>query len=371
MIVGHTRSRRMIGRLKQLGWGRCMVDRRLDPWPHEPWMLDNGVYAQAAAQARTLGFASVDALLAGGRASELEYDYDTWYEQVLSAGELGWDRQPEIVVLPDRVGDGERSLATSVEWYHRFWEDFRMNAEDAVTDGVEYDEEDDPLSETWFYLAVQPGIEPGHLERPCPVCGWFDGLPTWMHFRGILLGGSSTWKVTHAARWKRWCEARGLALHYARAGTPAKARFAREVGADSLDSAFPLWTVQRFERFADEIRNGAPQMELFGGAATSLPPAEVPPAPGGESPARARDVTLPPLFLPPPDHLMTDPRSYRTGDVQCPAPDDPAHPDAASATAAALDLSRREPERFVGVWAPDGEGSALLAIAYDGHLYRG
>lgn len=68
---------------------------------------------------------------------------------------------------------------------------------------------------------------------------------------------------------------------------------------------------------------------------------------------------------------MSDPRSYRTGDVRCPAPDDPAHPDAASATAAALDLSRREPERFVGVWAPDDEGSALLAIAYDGYLYRG
>jgi hypothetical protein len=235
-------------------------------------MLDNGVYAQASAQARARGFASVDALLAAGLAPELRYDYDTWYEQLLGAGELGWDRQPEIVVLPDRVGDGQRSLQTSIEWYHRFWEDFRMNAEDAAAEGVEYDEEDDPLSETWFYLAVQQGIEPGDLERPCPVCGWFDGLPAWMHFRGILLGGSSRWKVAQAARWKRWCEPRGLALHYARAGTPSKARFAREVGADSLDSAFPLWTMERFERFADLVQHGAPQMELFAGGADEEDP---------------------------------------------------------------------------------------------------
>jgi hypothetical protein len=68
---------------------------------------------------------------------------------------------------------------------------------------------------------------------------------------------------------------------------------------------------------------------------------------------------------------MTDPRSYRTGDVRSPAPNDPAHPDAAAATTAALALSRREPDRFVGIWAPDEEGSALLAIAHDGHHYRG
>lgn len=263
VIVGHTRSRRMIGRLKHLGWGRCMVHKRLDPWPHEPWMLDNGVYAQAAAQARALGYVSVDALLAAGRAHELTYEYDSWYEQLLSAGELGWDRQPRIVVLPDRVGDGARSLAVSVEWYHRFWEDFNDNVEDAATDGVDYDPEDDPLCEVWFYVAVQPGIEPEDLDRPCPHCGWFDELPTWMHFHGVLLGGSSRWKVAQASRWKRWCHARGLALHYARAGTPSKARFAREVGADSLDSSFPLWTVQRFERFADEVQNGPRQVELF------------------------------------------------------------------------------------------------------------
>jgi hypothetical protein len=249
-------------RLRQLGWGRCMIDRRLDPWPYEPWMLDDGVYAQASAQARQRGFNSVDALLADGLASELVYDYDTWYEQLIAAGELGWDRQPYIVVLPDRVGDGVRSLATSLEWYHRFWDDFQMNIEDAETDGVEYDPEDDPLSEVLFYLAVQPGIEPAELDRPCPHCPWTD-FPIYLHLHGILLGGSSKWKVAHARLWKRWCTDRRLMLHYARAGTPSKAMFAKEIGADSLDSSHPLWTEARFEHFADVVVNGHPQIELF------------------------------------------------------------------------------------------------------------
>lgn len=263
VIVGHTRSRKMIRRLKQLGWGRCMIDRRLDPWRYEPYMLDNGAYAQAAAQARARGFTSVDALLAAGLASELTYDYDGWYEQLMSVGELGWDHQPQIVVLPDRVGDGARSLATSLEWYHTFWKDFSDNIRDAEIDGVEYDPEDDPLSETWFYLAVQPGIEPEDLERPCPICGDWDSFPIYLHLTGVLLGGSSKWKVANVRRWKEWCRDHRLDLHYARAGTPSKARFAMEVGVDSIDSAHPLWTEARFEHFADVLQNGHPQMELF------------------------------------------------------------------------------------------------------------
>jgi len=240
-----------------------MIDRRLDPWPYEPWMLDNGAYAQATKQARELGFRNVDELLAAGLGPKLTYEYDTWYEQLIEAGDLGWDRQPSIVVLPDRVGDGQRSLATSLEWYHRFWEDFQDNVEDAEVDGVEYDPENDPLSETLFYVAVQPGIEPTDLEQVCPHCGSWDNFPIYLHFHGILLGGSSRWKVAHAARWKRWCGERHLALHYARAGTPAKARFARSVGADSIDSAFPLWTMERFEQFVDAIENEPRQTELL------------------------------------------------------------------------------------------------------------
>ena len=240
-----------------------MIERRLDPWEYEPWMLDNGAYSQAAAQARARGYPSVDAMLEAGLASELQYDFDDWYEQLIASGELGWDRLPQIVVLPDRVGDGPRSLTTSLEWYHTFWKDFSDNIEDAETDGVDYDPDSDPLSETTFYLAVQPGIEPADLERPCPICGDWDNFPIYLHLSGILLGGTSRWKVANARRWRRWCRKRRLDLHYARAGTPAKVRFAMEVGVDSIDSAHPLWTEERFERFADVIQNGHPQLELF------------------------------------------------------------------------------------------------------------
>jgi hypothetical protein len=40
-----------------------------------------------------------------------------------------------------------------------------------------------------------------------------------------------------------------MQLHYARAGTPAKVKHARDSGADSIDSAFPLWEQSRFEEF--------------------------------------------------------------------------------------------------------------------------
>jgi hypothetical protein len=52
-----------------------------------------------------------------------------------------------------------------------------------------------------------------------------------------------------AADWCGFAHRMNLRLHYARAGTERKVRHAKEIGADSIDPTFPLWTKQRFYRF--------------------------------------------------------------------------------------------------------------------------
>lgn len=257
VIVGHTRSRALVRRLEALGWGRCMVDARLDPYDCEPWMLDNGAYAQAAAQARAAGFPSLDAAIRAGAAVHFEYDFEPFERKLEELERVECWSQPRIVVVPDRPGDPD-SLDFSLLWWHDFWPRWYARHDPA--------EEETFAEEVSWWLPVQDGVAPEQLDVTCPDCQGLWAvlrLPIWDHFRGIFLGGSARWKAETAPRWRAWCAERGLELHYARAGTPEKARYAAQVGADSLDSAFPLWTTERFECFADQIQNGPAQHELF------------------------------------------------------------------------------------------------------------
>jgi hypothetical protein len=194
ILVGDTRSRAILKELEARGWGRMFSEGRPTPFEGERWGLDNGAFG---------------AWLRGQ-----PFPADRFQKRVDDVEERGL--VPEIAVTPDLVTKGIESLEFSLGWLER-------------------------LPTTWpWYLAVQDGMTPE------------DVAPVLTDFRGIFLGGSTRFKST-AATWRKLADQHHKRFHYARAGVPNRIQHAIIVGADSLDSAFPLWTNARFQEFIAEL----------------------------------------------------------------------------------------------------------------------
>lgn len=118
---------------------------------------------------------------------------------------------PYMAVVPDLVGRGRESLDFSMKWLA-----------------------DLPADWPW-YLAVQDGMQASEVQE---VIHRFDGL---------FLGGTDAFK-REAEDWKNIAHIAGKRFHYARAGTERKIKHALRIGADSIDSSFPLWTIDRMRR---------------------------------------------------------------------------------------------------------------------------
>jgi hypothetical protein len=136
-------------------------------------------------------------------------------------------RHPRPAALADVVAGGIRSLDFSLAWLPRL-----------------------PAEWPW-YLAVQDGMTAANVA---PVLG---------RFAGLFLGGTTAFKRT-APAWCAQAHGAGRRFHYARAGTPARLAHACEIGADSLDSAFPMWTRRRFDAFARQWRDGDRRLRIPG-----------------------------------------------------------------------------------------------------------
>ena len=189
--------------LQRLGWGRMWIarGRNIYTYPGEPWGFDNGAFRDWK--------------------NKMPFDGDLFLlclDKALAIVEL-----PYLAVLPDIPAGGKDSLALSVEWLER-------------------------LPEFPWYLAVQDGLDPVDIPD----------LP----ISGIFLGGTDSYKA-RALEWKDWAHDRGLRFHYGRCGTPGKVVHAQEIGADSIDSAVPMWTRARFDFFVRIITRGHPQNELL------------------------------------------------------------------------------------------------------------
>ena len=214
MITGDTRDKKLIAKLQSLGWGRMVIGTRIIPYPGEKWGFDNGAYKDWTS----------------GR----EFDEDAFKNRLEMAYKIG---VPYMAVVPDIVTEGEKSLEFSLKWLERL-----------------------PLNWPW-YLAVQDGMRIEQVEKV--LCG----------FAGIFLGGSNRFKAT-ALYWRQLAHKHRKKFHYARVGTPRKVQLAKEVGADSCDSAFPLWAAERFDEFARWF-NGPVVPTLWGPESWALHPDEV------------------------------------------------------------------------------------------------
>lgn len=194
VLVGDTRSTALLAELKALGWGRMFAESHPTPWENEPWGFDNGAFA------------------AWQRGQAFPEDR---FLRRLDAAE-GKALRPYLAVVPDKVAEGNWSLEFSLDWLPK-------------------------LPSDWpWYLAVQDGMDPAEVERELGP------------FAGIFLGGTTRFKST-AATWRQMAHRNHRMFHFARAGTPNRIQHAAIVGADSLDSSFPLWTNERFREFVQML----------------------------------------------------------------------------------------------------------------------
>lgn len=187
VMVGSTRSHRLVARIRELGWGRVFCEKPT-PYPGEPWVLDNGAFAAWKSGATV--------------------DWPRFVQRARACAPLA----PRFGVLPDHVGGGADSLTLSMYW--------RDNLPDEIP----------------WYLAVQDGIDPEHVAEHA------------LKLAGIFLGGTDAYKA-RCFEWSTWAHARGLRFHYARVASPKLLRRALDCGADSCDSTQPLWSRDEWRKF--------------------------------------------------------------------------------------------------------------------------
>lgn len=199
MMIGSYGGDREREIYQRLGWGRMhAASLKMNPYPGEPWGFDNGAWT-AFAKGRPFP----------------EERFLKRIDAAVEAAEKN-DAIPFVAAVPDIVGGGYASFEFSMKWIPRLRE---------IAPHF-----------PWF-LVIQNNYTPEMVDE---VMDEFDGL---------FLGGGDQMK--HAARlWVQVAHSHGKLLHYGRGGTLAKLAHAFEVGADSIDSAFPLFSKIRFRKFA-------------------------------------------------------------------------------------------------------------------------
>ena len=203
VLIGECTGR-MANEALGLGWGRMWIarGRNIYTTPTEPWGFDNGAFRDWAKQ--------------------IPFDKEKYLISLDRA--LQQKTLPYLAVVPDSPVCAKSTLKMFDYWMPRL-----------------------PLHFPW-YIAVQDGMTPKDVED----------LP----ISGVFLGGSNSYKSS-ALDWRNWTKDNSLPFHYGRCGTPNKIAHALEVQADSIDSAFPMWTKARWKFFVECVLNGPPQLSLF------------------------------------------------------------------------------------------------------------
>lgn len=206
-FVGHTKSKKLIERLTDLGIGEATQPDEFPP-RRLPYFLDNGAFKLWT--------------------SGLPFNEERFMRTVHRVDEEG--PQPEFIVAPDRVADPS-SLEYSVSWVPRLR-------------GVA------PLA-----LVVQDGMSQDHVRSAVKK-----------GFSVLFVGGTLGWKFSTSPAWVALAKELGIPCHIGRIGTRGRARWAREIGADSVDSCTPLFSTENLNAWLHGLR-GEFQGSLFGPSA--------------------------------------------------------------------------------------------------------
>jgi hypothetical protein len=210
--VGQTRAAALVRELAAAGLGECTQRGELPP-RRARWFYDNGAFAdwQAGRPFDVVRFSrDLVAIRNGGR------------------GRHTFAR-PDFVTLPDRVADWPATRELGELW-----------AEDVRACGAP------------AYLVVQDGAGLEDVRARAPRLG----------VAGLFVGGALDWKLRTAPAWVELAHANGWRCHVGRVGTPGRVAWAREIGADSIDSCLPLWDAGKLAGFLDALR-AIPAARLF------------------------------------------------------------------------------------------------------------
>jgi len=308
VLLGHSRSGKVIQRLEDNGWGRIEITAErveanigkvdpmsrtgiegggeqrpvrfedswefrhpLEPYKGEPYAVDTGIYSQVTNHG-PLEPADEDAF------------FGLWLKRAEELALRPEAEKPFMVVLPDVPFNGATSIQMSRKWLAK------------APEGLPY------------YLPVQEGMTPE------AVLGMLSVTKGGELVRGIFLGGGDKFKLAEAQLWSDFAHENGLLFHYGRAGTLSKLDHATEVGADSVDSAFPLFTIPRLDEFIAAWRGTHPREDqvklLLTDAETSQPlprPEDVVDPKLAEAEAIGAEVSQNlPAIKKPPEGLKTD-----------------------------------------------------------------
>lgn len=193
VLIGDGSGKHLKNTCQKYGIGRMLAQNWPDLYPHEPWGFDNGAW----------GFFQ----------KGIDFDEALFLVRLNRAMTIGWT--PYLAILPDMVGKGDLSLELSLSWINQ-------------------------LPQWSWYLAVQDGMT---------VAKVIDNIHV---VDGIFLGGTDQYKK-FGGYWCKLAHHFGKKFHYGRAGTLNKVAHAIAIGADSLDSAFPLWTKDRLFSFIQAL----------------------------------------------------------------------------------------------------------------------
>jgi hypothetical protein len=194
ILIGDGSGKRLKKICQDNGMGRMLAQNWPELYENEPWGFDNGAWGF-----REEGWTP---------ANEGKF-----LVRLNRAMAIPW--HPYMAILPDIVAGGDKSLELSVSWIGN-------------------------LPPWKWYVAVQDGM------TVAKVVNILDKV------EGIFLGGSDEYKK-YAGYWCQVAHHLGKKFHYGRAGTMGKLAHAIMIGADSLDSAFPLWTKDRLFAFIQAL----------------------------------------------------------------------------------------------------------------------
>lgn len=166
--------------MKRNGWGNVHLANHWQ-YPKEgiDWILDNGAYHYWISKKQFDTNKFLDAL------DKIEYSVS----------------RPDFIIVPDIVAGGYHSLNFSLDWLHEIPGTYNC------------------------YLAVQDGMEPTIISKHI---GCFDGL---------FVGGTIEWKLNTAASWVQLAHLNNLKCHIGKVGTFKRLVWAKNIGADSIDSS--------------------------------------------------------------------------------------------------------------------------------------
>lgn len=221
VLLGATFDPEYLQTIRRHGWGRIWTRGRIRAEANEPWGFDNGAFVAWQQKEK--------------------FPWDRFHRRVAAAH--AFPTSPVLAVLPDAVGQGMGSVVMSLRY---------------LADAPPWP----------WYLAVQNGC--CAQEVVAAITGDSSALAThsfheWRgrsKVAGLFLGGTDAFKAT-ALTWRRVATELGIRFHYGRAGTARKLRYALASKADSFDTAFPLFTRERFRAFESCIVEGDPERFMF------------------------------------------------------------------------------------------------------------